>query len=181
MLRMQIERLWCCDPNGKLRCFDYRRITCLLMGGFPLLRFQMPASAGAAGAQEQVMILQPYTAVILIRSFLVTAASELLLALVFRIRKKGLLVVLLANVLTNPAYVLTILAIRIRMAPDSTKVIQLFLEALIILIEGLFYKKYLRELRHPWLFSLAANLFSIGAGVFYRWLYQGIHLLTVLY
>lgn len=150
-------------------------------GGIPFAALSNARISRRCGRTGTVMILQPYTAVILIRSFLVTAASELLLALVFRIRKKGLLVVLLANVLTNPAYVLTILAIRIRMAPDSTKVIQLFLEALIILIEGLFYKKYLRELRHPWLFSLAANLFSIGAGVFYRWLYQGIHLLTVLY
>ena len=150
-------------------------------GGIPFAALSNARISRRRGRTGTVMILQPYTAVILIRSFLVTAASELLLALVFRIRKKGLLVVLLANVLTNPAYVLTILAIRIRMAPDSTKVIQLFLEALITLIEGLFYKKYLRELRHPWLFSLAANLFSIGAGVFYRWLYQGIHLLTVLY
>jgi hypothetical protein len=148
--------------------------------GIPFAALSNARISRRRGRTGTVMILQPYTAVILIRSFLVTAASELLLAWVFRIRKKGLLIVLLANVLTNPAYVLTILAIRIRMAPDSTKVIQLFLEALIILIEGLFYKKYLRELRHPWLFSLAANLFSIGAGVFYRWLYQGIHLLTVL-
>ncbi len=85
--------------------------------------------------------------------------------MLFKIQKSDLPVIFLANVLTNPPYVLTVLICRIYVRIDHIPILQAVLEAAIILIEFLIYKKTIRNCRHPFLLSLTANLFSILCGI----------------
>ncbi|MBQ1312190.1 MAG: hypothetical protein IIY55_10115 [Blautia sp.] len=105
-----------------------------------------------------------YLYLTLCRSLLVTVAAELLWAFLLRIRGRGLVVVGIANILTNPVYVYTVLQLRVRTAPDTVRGLQVLLEGGIVLLEGLFYARFLKEVRHPFLLSLTANLFSIVTG-----------------
>ena len=106
-----------------------------------------------------------YLILTLVLSFLVTETAEILWALLFRIRKSDLPVVFLANLLTNPPYVLTVLICRMYVRIDRLPVLQAVLEAGIILIEFLIYRKSVRTCRHPFLLSLTANFFSILCGM----------------
>jgi len=77
--------------------------------------------------------------------------------------KKDLLLVLLVNVLTNPAVVLLYwLSALYTVLPDAP--VKLILEVSAILLEGYYYSRYGREFRRPYLFSAAANGFSFGVG-----------------
>ena len=78
--------------------------------------------------------------------------------------KKDLLLVVLVNVLTNPAVVL-IYWLSVLYADINGALIKAPLEALAVLVEGYYYKKYAREISRPLIFSLAANAFSFFAGV----------------
>lgn len=77
--------------------------------------------------------------------------------------KKDLLLALLVNILTNPAivfiYLLTVLYTGI-----NGVIMFLILEAFAVLTEGYMYKSYGRHFKHPYIFSLTANLFSFGTG-----------------
>ena len=94
-----------------------------------------------------------------------TEISEILWALLFRGGKKELPAVFLVNIMTNPPYVLTVLFCRIYTGLDRLLYVQIILEALIILIEYLIYRKSLKTTTHPFLLSLTANLFSILCGL----------------
>ena len=78
--------------------------------------------------------------------------------------RKDLLLVLAVNILTNPAVVLLY-----RLAASytnwSTAIIAAPLEIFAAATEGYYYKKYGENFRRPYLFSLAANIFSFGAGL----------------
>ena len=84
-----------------------------------------------------------------------TLALELGFALLCHKRGRALLFVLLVNVLTNPAVVLTV---RMGAAPVW------LMEGLAVLTEGFLYRKS-REFSRPYLFSLAANALSFGVGL----------------
>ena len=75
-----------------------------------------------------------------------------------------LLLLILANLMTNPAVVLLYWLVAM-----STKwnayLIQAPLEALAVLTEGLLFKKYGQEFKRPYLFAIAVNAFSYGAGI----------------
>ena len=76
--------------------------------------------------------------------------------------KKDMLLCWLLNVLTNPAVVLFYwLAVFGGLNRPATA---LLLEASAIAAEGWGYRRYGRGFGHPFLFSLAANLFSYGVG-----------------
>ncbi|MDR0324503.1 MAG: hypothetical protein LBI19_00220 [Oscillospiraceae bacterium] len=72
--------------------------------------------------------------------------------------RKDLLLLLLANVLTNPVVVLVFWLTLWQ--PGKIP-----LELSAVLAEGFLYQKYGRAFKRPYLFSLAANAFSYGAGV----------------
>ncbi len=98
-------------------------------------------------------------------SFILTAAVEITFALAAGIRtKKDLLLVFLANLLTNPAVVLLyyLAAYHTAWAPEAIK---LSLEITAVLAEAYCYMIYSVDIRRPFLFSFVANLisFSIGA------------------
>lgn len=99
-----------------------------------------------------------------------TLLLELLMALAFRIRKpKDLLLVVLVNMLTNPAAVL-FNWLGTQYLQDIWSIFcQIPIELLVVLAEGCIYDTFKRnttaDIRHPFWFSVAANLFSWGCGV----------------
>lgn len=93
-------------------------------------------------------------------SLTLTLVLELAFALVWGIKGCGLLLVVLMNLLTNPAVVtLHWVAVRRLGLPDAP--VTLVLELSAVLIEGLCCQGMIR--RH-WTFALLINLFSFGAG-----------------
>ena len=78
--------------------------------------------------------------------------------------KKDLMLVILVNVLTNPAVVL-IYWLSILYTDIDGIAVKALLEILAVLVEGLYYKQYAQDIRKPFLFSLGANAFSFFAGV----------------
>ena len=83
--------------------------------------------------------------------------------------KKDLLLLLLVNLLTNPALVLTYW-LAVLYTDWSSVIIIIPLEVLAVLIEGCYYKKYGCDFKRPYLFSLAANIFSYGTGLLMQFL-----------
>jgi len=109
--------------------------------------------------------MEPWILAALGISLGLTLLLEGLIALVAGVRdKKDLLLVCLVNVLTNPAVVLCyyLNSAYIGMNPIMVKVI---LEALAVLTEGMYYKKYSSGMSHPFWFSILANGVSFGAGL----------------
>ena len=89
-----------------------------------------------------------------------TLVLELLFALVWGVRKKGLLLVILMNILTNPA-VVTLHFLCNSLLGWVGFLPVLILEAAAILVEGFCCRGMIRK---PWLFALFINLFSYGMG-----------------
>ena len=77
---------------------------------------------------------------------------------------KDLLLVLLVNVLTNPAVVL-LYWLAVLSASSYIAIIVAILEILAVLTEGYCYRKFGHDFQRPYLFSLSANLFSFGVGM----------------
>ena len=95
-----------------------------------------------------------------------TLCFELLFALVWGVRKKGLLLVILMNLLTNPAVnLLWFLAWQIGW---SSPLLLLGLEIMVVLIEGLCCRGMIRR---PWLFALSINVFSYTMGELVQYLF----------
>lgn len=98
-------------------------------------------------------------------SFLLTLALELPVFILWGGRgKKDLLLLVLVNLLTNPGTVALYLYLR-SVLPLRPLSLQLLLEIPVVLAESGLYRKYGRELRHPFLLSLTANSFSYGIGL----------------
>ncbi|NLT12989.1 MAG: hypothetical protein GXY05_01455 [Clostridiales bacterium] len=96
-------------------------------------------------------------------SLAATLALELLFAFVFRKRGKDLILVCLVNVLTNPAVVL-IYILASTYTEFSPVLLKAALEAMAVLTEAYYYKRYGTCFPKPLLFSLSANAFSFFAG-----------------
>ena len=77
--------------------------------------------------------------------------------------RKDLLLLLLANAFTNPIVVLSFW-LAVLYAGWNAYIILIPLELFAVLAEGRIYKKYGDGFRRPYLFSLAANMFSFWAG-----------------
>ena len=92
-------------------------------------------------------------------SLLLTLVLELSWVLLFGARKKDLLLFLLVNIMTNPAVVV------LSILTGHHGGIQLFLEVMVVLVEGWYYKIYTEHMRRSMLCSLCANGFSYGVGV----------------
>lgn len=93
-----------------------------------------------------------------------TLAMELAFALLFGVRGQSLGLVALVNLLTNPVVVyLYFLLSHTLFLPRLA--IQLPLEVLAVLVEALCYRRCAgQSFRHPFAFSLGANLFSYTLG-----------------
>lgn len=86
-----------------------------------------------------------------------TLFLELAAALVFIPDRGELVLVALVNLLTNPAALLLHLA-----WPGPW--VTLILEAGVVAVEAVCYKRYSQAIASPWGFSLTANLFSFLCG-----------------
>lgn len=87
-----------------------------------------------------------------------TLVLEGVIALIWGLRRRNLVLFALVNVLTNPAAVL-LHALFPGWAATAA------LEAGVILAEGALYRRLGIGVRRPWLFSLCANAFSFCMGL----------------
>lgn len=96
-------------------------------------------------------------------SLSLTVLLEAGFALAIQRSRRNLPLVLLVNVLTNPA---VMLLYWLAAAYTSWNLIlaQIPLEAAAVLTEGFYYRRYGRGMKRPFLFSCALNAFSFGAG-----------------
>jgi hypothetical protein len=78
--------------------------------------------------------------------------------------KKDLLLVVMVNILTNPAVVL-IYRLTIFYTNLNAVLVVIPLEVFAVLTEGYCYKKYGHDFKRPYLFSLSANMLSYGTGL----------------
>ena len=97
-------------------------------------------------------------------SLLLTLALELAFALVFKVRGRALLIVILVNILTNPA-VVTLYLLFCRHFSLPALIIVSVLEISAVIIEAIIYKTRCLSITKPFLFSLGANAFSYLCGV----------------
>lgn len=93
-----------------------------------------------------------------------TLLLELLIARLCRLRGRDYLLVVLVNILTNPAVVYLDMVCAAWM-PNGRDLWQIPLEAAAILTEGWCYARFARSVRRPWMFALVANAFSYGCGL----------------
>lgn len=109
-------------------------------------------------------------------SLLITLAISLALTLLFELafalltgKRADLLLVLLVNVLTNPAVVL-LYTLSQQYTPLHAIAVKAVLEVLAVLTEALYYRHYASAIKRPFLFSLAANAVSFGLGLVINYL-----------
>ncbi len=78
--------------------------------------------------------------------------------------RKNLLTVVLAQIITNPAVVLLMLWCGMNLRWHHA-MYELPIESAVVVVEWLLYKNFLRDLKRPFAFSLAANYFSYSFGI----------------
>ncbi len=101
----------------------------------------------------------------LIISLLLTLLLESIFAFVVGVRgKMDYLLLVLVNLLTNPLVVL-LYSLSLLFIPFTGIWVQLILEAMAVMTEGIYYKKYAISIKRPFLFSLCINGFSYGVGL----------------
>ena len=93
-----------------------------------------------------------------------TLILETAVALLCRLHGRDILLLILVNILTNPAVVYLDMLCG-TLLPGGNDLWQIPLEAAAILVEGWCYARYARTVRRPWMFALVANLFSYGCGL----------------
>ena len=111
------------------------------------------------------------------REFLITVCFSLAVSLILTLAletgfflltgkrdKKDLILVVLVNIITNPAVVL-LYWLAVYYTDFSHVLIKIPLEIFAVVTEGYYYKKYGRDFKYPYIFSLTANLFSFGTGL----------------
>lgn len=102
----------------------------------------------------------------MIVSFVITAAAEEVMGWIWKAKSlEEHLVIFLVNVITNVPLVFILGCLQLFFCRDWLLILEYSAEMFIWLLEGWIYSKRLAYWRHPWLFSLAANLFSYGIGI----------------
>lgn len=97
-----------------------------------------------------------------------TLVIELILAIILGVRnKEDLLLVFEVNCLTNPiAVTILFFLTRSSVGTVTEQVIVLFIEAVVVVTEGMIYKRRLSEQkRNPFLLSFILNAASYGTGI----------------
>lgn len=97
-------------------------------------------------------------------SLVLTLILELLVALLCRLRGRDLLLVILVNILTNPAVVYLDMICGMTF-PNGRDLWQIPLEIGVIAVEAICYARFAHAVRRPWMFALVANVFSYGCGL----------------
>ncbi len=96
-------------------------------------------------------------------ALLLTLAVEVPVCMLMGLRKKELLIVLLANVMTNPAVNVLYLLGKLY-TPLPVFAVIAVLEVAAVVVEWIVYR-LLTEARRPFLVSLVANAVSYGTGL----------------
>lgn len=119
---------------------------------------------------------------VLFTAYVITCFLEILIALRMKVReKRGYLLILLVNLLTNPLANLLYygMAAGVRRIEQYRKwffadamlqwtgydPVWLLVEFLVILGEGVIYHKFREWIPHPWRYAVIANLISAMAGI----------------
>ena len=105
---------------------------------------------------------------ILIVCLLSTIIVEVIVSLLLKVRdKKDILNIILVNIMTNPLLVSITVYINIFYGLKYKNIIIYPLEILVVLVEGLVYKRYLKYKKiNPYLLSLILNISSYLIGLF---------------
>ncbi len=100
-----------------------------------------------------------------------TVVLELIFALVFKVRgERDFVLVIVVNVITNPAVVLlNYLLLRDTALPRMPVIF--VLEAAAVLVEAFYYRRYAETIKKPFLFSLCANVFSFSIGLLINYVF----------
>lgn len=113
---------------------------------------------------------------VLLLSLAATEIFELIFAFTFGVRsRRDFALVLLVNLLTNPAVVLTYSILMRRQLVDPISA-TILLELLAIAVEAICYKLSGDKISHPVLFSAGANFFSFAMGMAAVFLFPGAFL-----
>ena len=99
-----------------------------------------------------------------------TLILELAVALLCRLRGRDLLLVILVNILTNPAVVYLDMSCG-ALFPNGRDLWQIPLELAAIAAEGFCYARFAADVRRPWMFALVANVFSYSCGLLIQTLF----------
>ncbi|MDO4616736.1 MAG: hypothetical protein Q4B03_04685 [Lachnospiraceae bacterium] len=103
--------------------------------------------------------MSPYF--VILRAWLITLVYENAVAALWGLReKRAYLVVFLVNTLTNPLLNVLLRQIGQHYSYDSYRLAVPVLEVLIWAAEGFLFRRFLPEIRHPFLFSLSLNAAS---------------------
>lgn len=101
----------------------------------------------------------------LLLSLALTLALELsFCALVFKVRGRDLLLVVLVNILTNPPVVLTYVLLKPQIG-FSPYILTAMLEVSAIAVEAVCYKYCGKDIRRPIIMAVCANVFSYFIGL----------------
>lgn len=101
-------------------------------------------------------------------SLLLTVLIEGLVAFLWGLRrKKDFRLVILVNVLTNPAAVLVYWLYRVYFA-DTSLLVQVLIEMVVVTVEALMYRSFAKDerflIKRPVLLAIVANVLSWGIG-----------------
>lgn len=105
----------------------------------------------------------------LIYSLLISLAATLVLEtafcfLLFKVKGRDVLLVVLVNVLTNPPVVLTFILLKPHLS-FSPWMLAAALELAAVAVEAVFYRLCAKKIKRPFLMSLSANAFSYFTGL----------------
>lgn len=103
---------------------------------------------------------------IMFLALVVTILLEVLSALIIKIRdNKDIINIILVNVLTNPLLVSITYVIFLKFGEEIQKIVEAVMEITILIVEGILYKKYLKNDKiNPFLISFILNLSSYTIG-----------------
>ena len=107
-----------------------------------------------------------------LKPLLLTLIFELLIAFLLGLRGKDLLLVFLANLITNPLLSLLVGGMNTFLSAGQIQlVVYLLLEPLIVLFEAFLFQHYLNKKRNGLLLSLLLNGGSILGGILWNLLF----------
>ena len=78
--------------------------------------------------------------------------------------RRNLLTVVLVQVMTNPCVVLLMMWCMSHLTWHHA-LYELPIETVVVIVEWLIYKKFVKDIKRPFAFSLAANYFSYSFGI----------------
>lgn len=110
---------------------------------------------------------------IMLRCLVLTVLIETIVAIILGVRKKkDILNIVLANIITNPPLVSSTFACNIFFGLQARNILEAILEISVVFIEGFIYYKYLDYKKiNPFILALLLNVASYGLGEVYNYIF----------